>query len=264
MKNTFKAVALVGLSVVLASCDRGYDYKNPKTVDDVVLLFLMQQLVAQPTFGVTPSEKQSQSYMDCITPIVPVARARLSAEEVKIIEDDRKIRSEDPDASRPDMDFQLAFVMASVFEKNMKETNNCARGAGLAAGPDPKPLPPSDPVQTDLPATDVPVPVQPTAPAAATDDQNPATVAIYSGPFTPSFDCSKASSGQEKMVCSDRDLAKLDVTLHGRYVQSRDRAADKKAVLDRQRAWIKNSFNACSDKACLVAAYNSRIAELGN
>ena len=135
MKNTVKAVVL-GLSVVLASCDRGYDYENPKTVDDVVLLFLTQMLVGQPALGVTPSKKQSQSYMDCITPIVPVARGRLSAEEVKIIEDERKLRSEDPEASRPDMDFQLALVAASVLEKNMKEMNNCARGAGLRAGED--------------------------------------------------------------------------------------------------------------------------------
>lgn len=84
------------------------------------------------------------------------------------------------------------------------------------------------------------------------------------GLISPSFDCTKAVSGQEKMVCSDRDLAKLDVTLHGLYVQSRNKAADKKAVLDGQRAWIKQSFNACSNKACLVSAYNSRISELGN
>ena len=66
------------------------------------------------------------------------------------------------------------------------------------------------------------------------------------------------------MVCSDRDLAKLNVTLYGLYVQSGNKAADKKAVLDSQRAWIKGSFNACSNKACLVSAYNSKIAELSN
>jgi uncharacterized protein len=47
----------------------------------------------------------------------------------------------------------------------------------------------------------------PAAPAAAADNT----------PFAPSFDCAKASNAQEKLVCSDRELAKLDVALSQAY-----------------------------------------------
>ena len=78
----------------------------------------------------------------------------------------------------------------------------------------------------------------------------------------PSFDCAKASSSQEKLICSDADLAKLDAQLADAYSNARKAASDRAALLASQRAWIKQSFNACNDKTCLTSAYQSRIAEL--
>lgn len=79
---------------------------------------------------------------------------------------------------------------------------------------------------------------------------------------SPSFDCAKAGSSQEKLVCADNDLAKLDMELHQAYLKARDASETKDVVLAEQRAWIKNRFNVCADKACLTAAYGSRIDEL--
>ena len=112
------------------------------------------------------------------------------------------------------------------------------------------------------PAAPVAVPAQ-AAPTDAATQAAPAVAVADNSPFTPSFDCAKAGSGQERMVCADRDLAKLDVTMHQAYVQAHNNVADKAQVLSAQRDWIKNSFRACSDKPCLVAAYQNRIAQLG-
>jgi uncharacterized protein len=83
-------------------------------------------------------------------------------------------------------------------------------------------------------------------------------------PFAPSFDCTKASTGQERLICSDRELSKLDVDMASAYANARQKAADVNALKAEQRLWLRNSQKTCSDKDCLVAAYQSRIAELNN
>jgi uncharacterized protein YecT (DUF1311 family) len=80
--------------------------------------------------------------------------------------------------------------------------------------------------------------------------------------FSPSFDCAKASSGPEKLVCSERELAKLDVELSQAYMRVMETTSDKDALRKAQRVWLRQSFGACSDKACLVAVYKARIIEL--
>jgi len=99
----------------------------------------------------------------------------------------------------------------------------------------------------------------------ATEAERPhvqATAAPDNSSFAPSFDCSKASNGQERLICNDRDLAKLDVDLHQAYTKAREAAPDKAALLATQRDWIQHSVRACSDKNCLVTTYVSRIQEL--
>lgn len=81
-------------------------------------------------------------------------------------------------------------------------------------------------------------------------------------PFSPSFDCQKASSGPERLICSDRELSKLDVELSQSYMKARDKAEDKKTLRSQQLAWMKSRRNACSDKACMAQAYKDRIAQL--
>ena len=98
------------------------------------------------------------------------------------------------------------------------------------------------------------VPVAPEAPAplAVVDDT----------PFTPSFDCAKASNGQEKLVCADRELSRLDVELSQAYSKARDKSNDKNTLKLEQLEWIKYSLRACSDKNCLITTYKKRISEL--
>ncbi len=75
-----------------------------------------------------------------------------------------------------------------------------------------------------------------------------------------SFDCTNASSRVEKLICTDSDLSRLDDGLAAEY-----RAIRRMGFLDSQvkpqRTWVIKR-NTCSDKACVQALYESRIAEL--
>lgn len=115
------------------------------------------------------------------------------------------------------------------------------------------------------PATPVVAPAEPrNVPAKADAPSTPAPVVADNNPFAPSFDCTKASTGQERLICSDRELSKLDVDMASAYANARQKAADVNALKAEQRLWLRNSQKTCSDKDCLVAAYQSRIAELNN
>jgi uncharacterized protein YecT (DUF1311 family) len=133
-------------------------------------------------------------------------------------------------------------------------------GADKAAAPAAKPA-----SNTAAPSAPAPAPApEPAAPAPA-PAQTPAEAApaaVETGPITASFDCAKASSAQEKMICSDRELARLDVELSAVYRKAREAATDAKALQNEQLQWLKASRKACSDKACLAEAYKSRTAEL--
>lgn len=82
------------------------------------------------------------------------------------------------------------------------------------------------------------------------------------GAFAPSFDCAKASSGQDRLVCGSRKLSQMDVELSTLYSKARSVSADKNALKQTQLNWYKFQRNACSDESCLEMAYESRIIEL--
>jgi uncharacterized protein YecT (DUF1311 family) len=84
--------------------------------------------------------------------------------------------------------------------------------------------------------------------------------------FTPSFDCTKASNGAERLICNDRELSRLDVELnviYQRYYQNID-AKDKKSLKANQVEWMTLKRNACSDVPCMVEAYKERINEMNS
>jgi len=77
-----------------------------------------------------------------------------------------------------------------------------------------------------------------------------------------SFDCSKATSEVEKIICGDDELSKLDQALNKAYLQALKRTDMKKRTIENQRLWLKNERNACKDAECLKKAYQTRITEL--
>lgn len=80
--------------------------------------------------------------------------------------------------------------------------------------------------------------------------------------MTPSFNCDKASTPSERMICSDMALGDADGRLSAVYRTALTNAADKDAVKSEQNAWRKNERDACSDSTCMLAAYQNRISQL--
>lgn len=91
----------------------------------------------------------------------------------------------------------------------------------------------------------------------------PATVAGLP-PVPPSFDCATDRGVVEQAICRSDRLSRLDRNLDALYTVVRGRLRpDRQVVLrDEQRAWLKQRA-ACGDsEPCLIAVYESRIAQL--
>ena len=76
-----------------------------------------------------------------------------------------------------------------------------------------------------------------------------------------SFDCSKATTKIEKIICSDNELSKLDDQLSSTYKTSLQVERDADAIRHGQKEWMK-ARNACQDVACIRLAYEKRISDL--
>lgn len=96
----------------------------------------------------------------------------------------------------------------------------------------------------------------------------------------PSFDCDKAAAPAEHLICGDSELVRLDALLGETYGKRRAAlaAAERKALLDQQRDWLKNRLQRCGIAAqggepeeqqrwawapCLAERYRERLAALG-
>jgi uncharacterized protein len=88
--------------------------------------------------------------------------------------------------------------------------------------------------------------------------------------WSASFDCQKARSATEKMVCADPELSKLDEqlaqTYHGALktlasqVKAEQIGSNAPAKLTQeQKHWVTYVRNLCTDIACLRETYQSRI-----
>ena len=64
---------------------------------------------------------------------------------------------------------------------------------------------------------------------------------------TPSFDCQKATTAVEKLICSDPTLAELDRKMADAFGRAMGKApvADRDAIRQRQRRWLQARANAC-------------------
>ncbi|BDU22185.1 lysozyme inhibitor LprI family protein [Dyella sp. GSA-30] len=87
---------------------------------------------------------------------------------------------------------------------------------------------------------------------------------LASGACAASFDCNKAKSDIEKLVCKDTETSALDDKLQQAYktAQAATDAAGKKTLMDEQRHWIAYTRDLCADESCLQQAYTARIAVL--
>lgn len=77
----------------------------------------------------------------------------------------------------------------------------------------------------------------------------------------PSFDCSASRTEAERLVCSNPELAGLDVEVAALYRAARASASDPSVIVTDQRQWV-DERNQCGSAACLADVYNRRKAEL--
>jgi uncharacterized protein len=84
---------------------------------------------------------------------------------------------------------------------------------------------------------------------------------VSSSAVAQSFDCRKATTAVEKMVCADIDLSKLDEQMARAFTDARGNV-DVNVI--GQGAWLKNVRNRCANVDCLKDAYEGRIAHLKN
>jgi uncharacterized protein len=76
------------------------------------------------------------------------------------------------------------------------------------------------------------------------------------------FDCERARSPAEKLICSDPELSRLDDDLSVLYQRAKAAAPDQTAfVAENVREW-KRREQTCADKACLMAWYADRRGQL--
>jgi len=78
---------------------------------------------------------------------------------------------------------------------------------------------------------------------------------------SPAFNCAKASSKVEKMICGDSALSDADSVNADLYKEVLHTADNPNQVKQEQRQWLK-ARNACQSLDCLANAYNSRYNQL--
>ncbi|MFP4898768.1 TonB family protein [Paraburkholderia sp. BR14261] len=86
----------------------------------------------------------------------------------------------------------------------------------------------------------------------------PEAPVVYKAPLITSFDCKKARSPSEKLICSDEELAALDLNLATVFAQAKAVAPDIRVFAEAARQnWNWRNAN-CFDKTCLVTWFNAQ------
>jgi uncharacterized protein len=79
--------------------------------------------------------------------------------------------------------------------------------------------------------------------------------------WAATFDCDKASTFVEKVICSDLRLTNLDDQLARLYKDALAASSNSGALKAEQKAWL-SSRNQCKDSDCIMKAYDDRISVL--
>ena len=85
--------------------------------------------------------------------------------------------------------------------------------------------------------------------------------------YDPSFDCVKASTSSEKLICSDEVLSKLDNTLAKTYNKTFNAypKEEREDLSSEQKMWVKKREKCMASSlatGCVKRAYETRISQL--
>ena len=94
---------------------------------------------------------------------------------------------------------------------------------------------------------------------------------LFSIPFISlgaSFDCTKATTNVEMLICKDtptsREISELDVTLNNLYSLAVKNSNNPAALKKEQINWLKQVRDKCNDVSCLEEVYTLRVLQLTN
>ena len=76
-----------------------------------------------------------------------------------------------------------------------------------------------------------------------------------------SFECGRASTKIEKLICSDDELSKLDEKLNTAYKTAIQDPKEAESIRQAQKQWMKER-NGCADTACIKHIYENRLVSL--
>jgi uncharacterized protein len=75
-----------------------------------------------------------------------------------------------------------------------------------------------------------------------------------------SFDCAKARSQVEKLICADDTLSRLDDELGAAYQQALKVSTSRTALVEWQREWLRSDeLTRCRKTGCVASAFMARI-----
>lgn len=86
-------------------------------------------------------------------------------------------------------------------------------------------------------------------------------VVLASSAQASSFDCAKAGTKVEKLICGDAEISKLDEELSAAYKTALQDGKQADTTRQAQKRWMKER-NGCSDAACVKRAYEARLKTL--
>lgn len=141
---------------------------------------------------------------------------------------------------------------------------NAPADVAIAAEPPSDQAPVADGAPVMAPAPEQPPPAEADAAAApemAASPEPPSMVELPAAePVTigPSFDCTKAASVSEHLICEDAELSALDMRLFELYQHAKAMTTQMPAFKADARAAYQWREANCADKACLVDWYASR------
>ena len=76
--------------------------------------------------------------------------------------------------------------------------------------------------------------------------------------FSASFDCNKAASLPEMMICNDTELSRFDDELSVIYQEAKAAATDEQNFKQQTEAAWKWREKNCQTKECLISWYSNR------
>jgi len=81
-------------------------------------------------------------------------------------------------------------------------------------------------------------------------------------PVPPSFDCAKASTLQERMICGSQALSALDDSIATLYSSLRNSSPNPEGVKAEQMTWMKERRNACTSQEQMSRTLQERLGAL--